>query len=58
VISKSNGVLRLIFNGKRVNRCLNTPPPFAMDNVPRLTTNATDHNHSHASEADLTSAYY
>jgi hypothetical protein len=55
---KPTGVLRLLFNGKRVNRCLNQPPPFTMDNVAHLTTNASNHNHTHASEADLRSAYF
>jgi hypothetical protein len=58
LIRKPSGVLRLIFSGKRVNRCMNTPPPFSMDTVSHITSNIARFNHTHASELDLTSAYY
>ena len=58
LILKPDGSLRLIFDGRRVNRCMRRPPPFSLHNISHITSDFVDQGHSHASELDLTSAYY
>ena len=58
LIRKPDGSLRLIFDGRRVNRCMHRPPPFSLHNISHITSDITHQDHSHASELDLTSAYY
>ena len=52
LITKSTGVLRLIFSGTRVNRCIRKPPPFNMHNEPSIVSGITHFHHTHASEID------
>jgi len=58
LLLKTNGVVRLIFNGTRVNRCLPRPPPFSMTNVSHISSDIAQQEHTHASELDLFSAFY
>jgi hypothetical protein len=55
---KQSGVLRLIFNGKRVNRCLPLPPHFNSDNITSISKDIATYNYSHASELDFRHGYY
>ena len=58
LLLKTNGVVRLIFNGMRVNRCLPRPPPFSMTNISHISSDIAQQEHTHASELDLFSAFY